>query len=280
MSPADQRVLQLLANWQTSLELHARYAALPDEHYWLVQPWPRHERPSAWVIKLARRRIADLKRLVEKRIEANDPVLCEALELMGMLANLIGSQHIERFIPLADPAQERTLETLTFDATGVVSPPTVKASPPIPVTAPASTPASVATPPAAVPARTATPRTSAAAPARATTAPTPATPPPAAAESDTGSDSGVRRGRHQGRQKPRAEGRAAETAPEVPVVPQAKQMEVIADAIRLLAWGREWHELPDSIARMAGRPPAPQVRLILRSNRAVIEKQANGGRAN
>jgi hypothetical protein len=48
---------------------------------------------------------------------------------------------------------------------------------------------------------------------------------------------------------------------------------VVADAIRLLGWGREWHELPDLIARMADRPPSAEIRRILRDHKSAIEKQ-------
>ena len=49
MTPADERVLQLLQKWQKSLDLHSRYADLPEDQYWLVQPWPNHQRPTKWV---------------------------------------------------------------------------------------------------------------------------------------------------------------------------------------------------------------------------------------
>jgi hypothetical protein len=49
---------------------------------------------------------------------------------------------------------------------------------------------------------------------------------------------------------------------------------VIADAVRLLNWGRRWHELAELIARMADRPKLPEVRRILRSHRAAIELRA------
>ena len=58
MTPADDRVLQLLQKWQKSLDLHARYADLPEDQYWLVQPWPNHQRPTKWVVDLARQRLA------------------------------------------------------------------------------------------------------------------------------------------------------------------------------------------------------------------------------
>ena len=50
MPPADERILKLLEKWRTSLDLHARYASLSDDEYWLVQPWPKHQRPTGWVL--------------------------------------------------------------------------------------------------------------------------------------------------------------------------------------------------------------------------------------
>jgi hypothetical protein len=110
MTPADDRVLQLLQKWQKSLELHAGYAGLPEDQYWLVQPWPTHQRPTKWVIDLARQRLADLQNIVKTRLAAADPSLSEALELMSFLTNLVGSQHVERFVPVAEPERERQLE--------------------------------------------------------------------------------------------------------------------------------------------------------------------------
>jgi hypothetical protein len=110
MTPADERVLQLLQKWQKSLELHANYAGLPEDQYWLVQPWPKHQRPTKWVIDLARQRLADLQTIVKTRLAAADPSLSEALELMSFLTNLVGSQHVERFVPVAEPERERQLE--------------------------------------------------------------------------------------------------------------------------------------------------------------------------
>jgi hypothetical protein len=48
----------------------------------------------------------------------------------------------------------------------------------------------------------------------------------------------------------------------------------VADAVRLLTGGRQWHELPESIARIAGRPGVVEVRKCLRSYKAEIEKAA------
>lgn len=60
--------------------------------------------------------------------------------------------------------------------------------------------------------------------------------------------------------------------------PEAERdLEVVRDAVRLLGWGREWHELPEAIARMAGRPDKLRVRGILQLHRDAIERQASAG---
>jgi hypothetical protein len=52
---------------------------------------------------------------------------------------------------------------------------------------------------------------------------------------------------------------------------------IIADAIRLLKWGKSWHELAELIERIAERPSAAEIRKVLRANRAEIEKAAARG---
>ncbi len=202
MTPADERVLQLLQKWQKSLELHARYADLPDDQYWLVQPWPTHQRPTKWVIDLSRQRLADLQNIVKPRLASGDPSLSEALEMMSFLTNLVGSQHVERFVPVAEPERERRLERVT--------------------------------------------RGKSASPASAATAVRPAA---ATAKAKSGA-------------------KATKPANDTTITA------VLKDATRLLAWGRVWHELPEAIARMAGRPDIAQVRQILRSRRSTIEQRA------
>jgi hypothetical protein len=204
MTPADDRVLQLLQKWQKSLDLHARYADLPDDQYWLVQPWPNHQRPTKWVVDLARQRLADLQNIVKARLAAADPSLSEALELMSFLTNLVGSQHVERFVPIAEPERERQLE---------------KAKP-----AKSSSSTSTVMKPAAVKA-------------------------------------------------PRASGKSRAPKPAKPI-DDGTVTAVVKDAARLLSWGRDWHELPEAIARIAGRPTAQQVRQILRGSRQLIEERA------
>ena len=46
------------------------------------------------------------------------------------------------------------------------------------------------------------------------------------------------------------------------------------DAARLMKWGRKWYEIAELIARMADRPSLPDVRRIIRDNKAAIEKIA------
>jgi hypothetical protein len=211
MTPADERVLQLLQKWQKSLELHTRYADLPEDQYWLVQPWPNHQRPTKWVVDLARQRLADLQTIVKTRLAAADPSLSEALELMSFLTNLVGSQHVERFVPIAEPERERQLEPAAkkTKSTGATS------------TSTAIKPGRVMASRAKTSGKTAKPANDAKSPAKPL------------------NDSTI-------------------TA-------------VVKDAARLLTWGREWHELPEAIARIAGRPNVQQVRQILKSSRSAIE---------
>jgi hypothetical protein len=208
MTPADDRVLQLLQKWQKSLDLHARYADLPEDQYWLVQPWPNHQRPTKWVVDLARQRLADLQNILKTRLAAGDPSLSEALELMSFLTNLVGSQHVERFVPIAEPERERELE---------------KAQKP---KSSCSTSTATVLKPA---------------------------PPPKPARASGG--------------KPKAGAKAPKPVNDTTVTA------VVKDAARLLSWGRDWHELPDAIARIAGRPTAAQVRQILRGNKEAVEQR-------
>ena len=112
-TPADQRLLELLDKWLKSLELHIRYSSLDRDSYWRVQPWPEHQRPSRWIIDLAVQKAVALKSQVQERIKMGDAKFSDSLEFMTFLANLIGSEHIERFIPLADPQNERDLKNAT-----------------------------------------------------------------------------------------------------------------------------------------------------------------------
>lgn len=66
--------------------------------------------------------------------------------------------------------------------------------------------------------------------------------------------------------------RSAKAARTPPV--NAETQQVIADAVRLIQWGRKWHELGELISRLADRPGVGEVRRILRTHRARIESSA------
>ncbi len=125
MSAADKRVADLLDRWLASLELHARYLDLDDAAYARVQDWPQHQRPTKWVVELARARLIELRRQLAERQARGDGAFAESLELMNFLGALLGMEHVERFIPLAEPQAAR--------------PPVPAPSPP-PVPAPARAP--------------------------------------------------------------------------------------------------------------------------------------------
>src|SRR5271168_4951558 len=108
-TPADQRLLELLDKWLKSLELHAKYSSLDDDSYWRIQPWAEHQRPSRWIIDVAMQKTLALRTQIEERVKMGDAKFSDSLELMTFLANLVGSEHIERFIPVADAQNERSL---------------------------------------------------------------------------------------------------------------------------------------------------------------------------
>ena len=56
--------------------------------------------------------------------------------------------------------------------------------------------------------------------------------------------------------------------------PPTAEAQIIADAVRLLKWGREWHELAPAIARTADRPGIVEIRRLLRLHKAAIEAAA------
>lgn len=232
MMSADKRMEELLDRWSASLERHARYLALDDAAYAKVEAWPPHARPTRWVVDLARQRLLELRAELTKRRESSDPGFAEALELMSFLSGLLGSEHLERFIPLATG---KTPDTTA--ATGTVEQP----RPPRP-----AKPRSKAAPPVAAPAH-------AAAAPKAGKAPAPREAPARPAPST----------------RPAA-------APEVPAAPASDPLtaQVIADAVRMLEWGREWPAIAGLIARMADRPPEADVWKILRAHRSEILARA------
>ncbi len=253
----------LLDRWETSLDLHAKYAALDEERYWHVQPWPRHERPQRWIIQLARKRIIALKRIVAQRQVEGDRAFVEGIEIMGFLATLVGVTTMDRFIPLATHETERR-DVLTAKPEGAQRPAAGKSS---------------------------------------GTAETVRSRAPAAPK-DAGRTGEHRRTGETTRQMPQLQSarmaaahRAAlqikpaapsAAAPKRPVprpatvkpkkppatISQTEHV-VIADAVRLLGWGRQWHELAEMIGRLAERPAPSEIRRILRTYRDHIEAVAS-----
>jgi hypothetical protein len=262
-TPADQRLLELLDKWLKSLELHSGYSSLDDDSYWKIQPWVEHQRPSRWIIDLAMQKTIALRMHVEERMKAGDAKFSDSLELMIFLANLVGSEHIERFIPVADAQSERSLERpAPPEASGPVESSAATATREMPkflaakrVPPPAGTAQvarterkSVVPPkPAAKPAAKAPPRAAAPVPARAPSA-----------------------SRASGKASPRS------AVPERSDSSDAAREQVVSDAARLVQWGRKWYELPELIARMAGRPSLPEVRRILKENKAAIDAKSGG----
>lgn len=239
-SPADQRLLELLEKWLASLELHAKYSGLDDDNYWKVQPWIEHQRPSRWIIDLAKQKTVALKAQVEQRIKQGDAQFSESLELMIFLANLVGAEHIERFIPMAEPGNERALTP---------SEPTESASD-------TSITGTREMPKMLINKR-------------------PGTTPP---DSDDMVARVERKAPAAGAKGPDDAPREIASAQEPAALPAdpalAGREQVIADAVRLVQWGRKWFELPELIARMAGRPPLAEVRRILKENRPVIDARS------
>lgn len=266
-TPADERLLELMDKWLKSLELHARYSTLDDDSYWKIQPWVEHQRPSRWIIDLAAQKTLALRTHIEERVKMGDAQYSDSLELMIFLANLVGSEHIERFIPVADADNERTVE-----------PARARAPEPARESAPAAPPAETTTatgtrempkflaakrPPVAS-GTSQVARTERTAPVAQRPASRPA-------------------GKPAAKPAPRMSGKAAARgAPGERGTPGERaqadraRAQVIADAARLVQWGRQWYELPELIARMADRPSLPEVRRILKENKSVVDAKATG----
>jgi hypothetical protein len=272
-TPADQRLLELLDKWQKSLELHAKYSSLDDDSYWRIQPWVEHQRPSRWIIDVAMQKTLALRTQIEERMKMGDARYSDSLELMIFLANLVGSEHIERFIPVADSQNERPLTAAPSasdapaPATGTTTTVAVAAmATGTGATATREMPQFLApkrTPPPSGTAQVARTERKPAAPAK------PAARPPAKQPARLGAAA-----------KPsppvKGGGRGAAKAPtgglEGPA--EVAREQVIADAARLVQWGRKWYELPELIARMADRPSLPEVRRILKENKSAIDAKA------
>lgn len=278
MTPADKRIAELLDRWLASIELHLKYAALDDAAYRQIQAWPEHDRPTRWILEIAQQKVLQLKSLSHMHSVQQDESFSEGLELMCFLANLVGVQNIKRFIPLADPAREKQLTTPTNATTPAIR--TVESSPPTPPSqamAPVnSAPAPLTQAPAVlqeIADDSATRELPVARPAAATgdhidsTREMPRLKIPAQKPQPTRPTTPARRTHSKQNTTAKAASSAASS-------PQVQEI-VIADAVRLLKWGREWHELADLIARMAERPGASEVRRILKTQRRAIENQLN-----
>jgi hypothetical protein len=241
MSTTDKRVEELLDRWLASVELHLRYLKLDDAAYARAETWPKHQRPNALVVNLARTRLLDLKRHLNERRDAGDTKFSESLELMSFLTSLLGSEHIERFIPLA------TGKAPDSGVSATVERPRIRA-----VAKAAPNQASTAAAPAAAKAAHAD----------------------ATHKSTTGSHKRPTRPRTAPASapapKPAARPGPATASPSTARPTDATTQQVIADAVRMLEWGREWPALAGLIARMADRPSEAEIWKILRAYRADI----------
>jgi hypothetical protein len=261
VNPADKRLSELIDKWLTSLDLHLKYSALDEASYWKVQPWVKHDRPSRWIIELARQKTLQLKEQLDGRTAMGDVKFSEALELMAFLTNLVGSQHIARFIPLAEPQNEVDLGNVAAGGTSSAS---------IPIGQSTRLAALTTQPRPALSESTTRemPRKQPAPPTRAPDT-TREMPRPAAAATP-GRSSGRAEGR---RAAARRESKAGQPGRAETRTSPEREKKVVADAVRLLGWGRQWHELADLIGRMADRPSLPEVRRILREHKEAIESK-------
>jgi hypothetical protein len=245
-TPADQRLLELLEKWLKSLELHAKYASLDDRSYSEIQPWIKHQRPSRWIVDLAMQKTIALRGQVQERVKMGDATYSDSLESMAFLANLVGSEHVERFIPLASPESERAL---TPERPGDAA----SASP--------DTPTGTREMPAFLAARR---------------APQPAGSAEVARTERKTANLAKPAVKTAVRQQARAAAKPPAPAKAGGKPSEAARAQVVADAARLVQWGRKWYELPELIARMAGRPALPEVRRILKENKAAIDAKSGG----
>jgi hypothetical protein len=234
MSAADGRVAELLDRWLASVELHARYLELDNAAYAKVQDWPKHQRPTKWVVELARARLVELKRQLEDRRGKGDTGFAESLELMAFLTTLLGSEHVERFIPLATGKRQSARQ------------------------AEQAAPAAAADAKPAAPSKAAEPRKS--------TGDTTTRQKLAVRQKSAAAANPASAANHGTGAKPQGTPRQKSSQKAIALV--------IADAVRFLSWGREWPQLASSIARLADRPAEPEVLAILREHKAAIEAQA------
>src|SRR6202789_1628720 len=265
-TPADQRLLELLGKWLNSLELHAKYSSLDDDSYWKIQPWVEHQRPSRWIIDLATQKTLALRTHVQERIEKGDTKFSDSLELMIFLANLVGSEHIERFIPVADAQNERSL-TPEPPSDAARSPSDTVTAISVSATVTAVSATATREMPKFVPTKRTPPPTGTAQVARTERkVPAPAKP--------VAKPAGKQAARPGPTEKAKPDSKGGSTLPADRGGPSdAARAQVVADAERLVQWGRKWYELPELIARMADRPSLPEVRRILKENKSAIDSK-------
>jgi hypothetical protein len=275
VNPADDRVRELLDKWLASLELHLKYSSYDEAAYLKVQPWPAHDRPSRWIIEVAKAKARELRDQVESRVKMGDAKFSESLELMAFLVNLVGAR-VDRFIPLAEAATEVDVSTARQPVM-----PAATAAAPAPAPAPAR--AAVTSPVKTTEPDSGAQRALAASVEATREMPRPAIRPPPD-ENDTVETPRAKpdtRKVTRRETKTRADTRAHPDRASSSKEPSAKDVTatVIADAVRLTVWGRKWHELAELIARFADRPSVAEIRRILRDNRASIERTADKERS-
>jgi hypothetical protein len=239
MTPADRRISELIDKWLASIDLHLQYVELSDAAYARAQPWPKHDRPTRWVLEVARQKVLELKAHVETRQAMGDSKFSESLELMAFLANLVGIQHIQRFVPLADPNKPETSASQTVETPTVARTAPHRTRPPSDETTREMPRLKTAAKPAAVKQRAEEPKA------------------PVARAS-----------------QPQQKAAAAKPSALKATASGDLRVKIIADAVRLMKWGKSWHELADLIARIADRPSAAEIRKVLRANRIEIEEKA------
>jgi hypothetical protein len=248
MTAADKRVDELLERWLASVDRHARYLALDDAAYARAENWPRHQRPNTLVVNLARTRLRELQAHLVERRDAGDTRFAEALELMSFLTGLLGSEHLQRFIPLATGKPPDTGVSATIEQ------PRLRSA----ARAPSAQRVAGAT--AAARSQSAARNSS----------------PGAAQKVTTGTHRRPVRTAIQSQASASSAAPAPATAPATAAktVTDARSRQVIADAVRMLAWGREWPAVAGLIARMADRPSEADIWKILRAHRTEILAKA------
>src|SRR5882724_3628376 len=97
----------------------------------LQRPW---QHPP--INDLAMQKTVALRTHIEERVKLGDATYSDSLELMIFLANLVGSEHIERFIPLADPESERSLTPEPADDAAPASDTATREMPKLPAAKP------------------------------------------------------------------------------------------------------------------------------------------------